>query len=653
MQPIKLTTFGGIVPKVPAALLQGSSATIAQNCDLAYGELRSTNDGDLISTFANDAQAIYTEDGLEFFSWPTDVDAVRSPIAQDPHNRLYYTTGTDFRVTTRDQLQINGGEPAASNRVGVPAPTVAPIVTAVAAADPTTSTFTMQFFYELNGTKFQEQTVPITPVTPGSIWSFVVPSMQVGTPAAAVIGIELIGKDASGTQDFDIFNSSSSFTGTLNNTSDWIATLAQGANASTFTVTLTPSASQGANQETVAIVYTYVNVYNEEGPPSPPVTITHEIGLDLSVTVTADKWSADYVELNEIRIYRTATGSTIASFFFAGSVFPASAGPGPTYVFDDTTKGTNLGEEISSINNFPPTPTMIGIMSLPNGILCARLDNAISFANAFQPWAWNPANELTFPNQIVNALAIGAGLVLSTTAQPYVVSGVTPDAMSASKLNITQAGVSKWSIANVGGQVMYATHEGIMLINGVLGDLSLSEQFFTRELWRSSYQNGFAHMRFAEWDGRLIVYSDNASFIPFMLRFDDNSMSELPQFTAACGFVSPITDGFYYVQGANVLEFNGGTPLTATWQSRETVLQGTGNFGAYAALVVGDWTMTILTDDEDGNLVERYTNQLTTGYTVNKLPAGFRSRRWQLKLQGTGRFREFRLADTVRALALV
>jgi hypothetical protein len=648
--PLKLTQFSGIIPKLPSSLLPQDAATVAQNCDFGYGELRNTNGGNLLTNLSNAAQSLYTEDGLVFFSWPTDVNAARSPIAADPHLRLYYTTGSDFRVTTRDQMSTTGGQPASSYRVGVPRPTVAPVLSAVGAPDPTSgTTFTAQMFYESNGVKYQPQDIPLTNVTPGVTWNFTPTSIEAGTPSTASLQIELIGKDGSNNTTFDLFTQSSSFTGTTTNAADWNLSLTAPASGSVYTMTLAASPQQGANQETVAFVYTYVNLYGEEGPPSDPTLITHQIGLEIDATVKLDTFGSDYCPIASINVYKTPTGSSVASYFYSGSV-PALSG-GPTWVFHDTTTAAQLGEQLLSTGYYPPPPTAIGVMQLPNGILAAWLDNALYFCVAYKPWAWNPAFEVTFPNRIVGAMPMGSGMVLNTTAQPYVVSGTTPDAMTSAPLNITHAGVSKWAIANVNGQVMYASHEGIVMVLGVFGDMTMSDRFFTRDVWKQKYAAGLSKMRFAHWDGRLIVYAADGSFTAFMLRFEETggTMTELPGFQPACHFISPISDGMYYVSGTSIYDFNAGAASTANWQSREVVLPGTVNYGACEVLCTGSWTVTLFSDNEDGVMVQRW-QRTVTGDQRFKPISGYRSRRYQIQFQGTGRLREFRIGESFRTL---
>ena len=65
-------------------------------------------------SLTNTPAGLYTDDGLTFFSWTADVNAVRSPLANDTFNRIYYTGDNGFKVANRLGTRINGGAPSSS-----------------------------------------------------------------------------------------------------------------------------------------------------------------------------------------------------------------------------------------------------------------------------------------------------------------------------------------------------------------------------------------------------------------------------------------------------------------------------------------------------------------------------------------------------------
>ncbi|MFA5630350.1 MAG: hypothetical protein WC997_02460 [Porticoccaceae bacterium] len=647
MAGLKLDIFSGMRPRIPPTLLQPGMATQADNCDFAYGELRSTKGGHLVNTMSNSPKSIYTDDGLVFYTWPVDVDAVRSPIAKDLYNRLYYTGDGGFKVTNRMSAQVNGGVPGSFYLVGVPRPTVAPVLAAqIPIISAVTANRVFTFHYEDTGIKYQETTIVPTFLSNTS-FRFTPPAMAAATPEAAKPVLRMRATAiADGSELFDLYTENSSFTsaGAIYS----LSMSKDAAPASTYSVTLTIGVKE-SDKETRAYVYTYVNTYDEEGPPSAPALVDTSPVVGVTVTVQKDA-IGNHAPIKEIRVYRTPSGSAIADYFYVGSISALAAAPGSTLVFTDNVTGGGLNEPLSSTNYYPPDQALVGLMSLPNGILCAWKGNELHFSEPYKPWAWPPQYIKPLAHTIVGGIANGAGAVITTVAYPYVVSGVSSDAMTATRVNVDQAGVSKWSIAVVDGTVVYATNDGFVVFHGATASLERSHLFFTREVWRARYAAGLSSMRFSVWDGRLIVFSGTGAFTPFMIRLDeaDGALTDLPTFAAASAFVSILSDQCYYSLGNGIYQFNGGDNLPCTWQSREEITVRPVNFGIFQAVATGAWTLSVFADG-----VLRHTAAITEGKHTYRLPSGFEADRWQFRVTGIGAFKELRVATTGRELALL
>lgn len=743
MTTLSIAQFSGIFPRVPDALLPQTAATVAENCDFGYGELRGMKGGALVTSVSNAVKSLYTEDGTTFYTWDVDVDAVRAPMSNDQYRRVYYTTPTDFRVTDSLGTRANGGPPGSSYRVGVPKPTAAP--TFSVSGTPTSLaelSIAAKFHYEYGGVKYQEQDFGLTVVQDKRKWTFTPPtkntgaafgpvdesfiataySMWVGgvdvpayevwdnfpagtrviatdattlkkvadnslmtniyrikddggrihevtalysltrfsylndnasapgnlTPEQAFPVIRLIGTNtATGAAAFDIYSNNSSFSAT----GDWTASLTRNDGAESYTLVL-DSKSAAAATETRAYVYTYVNTYGEEGPPSPAGTLTLINGLAVDVTVARDALVADYAPIKEIRLYRTQYGSDVIEYFYAGSALVLNQ-PGTTFVYHDTTTAAGLNEMLASDEYYPPNPALVGLMSLKNGILAAWKGNELHFSEPYKPWAWPPAYVKIFQHNIVGGVPYGSGLLLTTTTEPVLVSGITPAGMTETGMNVGQAGVSKHSIALVDGFLAYASRDGIVVVQGGQASLTLSQQFFTRDVWRARYGGHLGVMRFSVWDGRLTVYAEDGSFPAFMIRLDEaaGTMTDLPAFQAACSFASEFADGVYYGLGTNLYLFNAGAALATTWQSREMVIPAPVNFGYAKALCSGNWTIDLYAYDEKNDVwVLRHTKALTRSDGF-RLIDGYLAQRYKIRISGSGAyFKDLRLGTTALAL---
>jgi hypothetical protein len=651
MTAANVSTFSGLRPRIPESRLNPGEATIARNCDFAYGELRNTKGGFLLKTLSNTARSIYTGDGVTFFSWTsTNIFARPSPLVNDPHFRLYFTGDGAMKVTDRRTATINGGPPASTYLVGVPRPTTAPALEVGTAApiNSSTATLTFRFHWEYGGVKYQE--AAITPTVEGTnLYQFTPPAKAESTPEQAfpVVHMTAVWID-SGVMIFDVYTGNSAFARQSELYDLDITSIAGGAYQSRLTQTIRESVKQ-----TRAYVYTYVNIYDEEGPPSPPAVIDTAPGMVVAGTVVKDSVGG-YAPIKEIRVY--ATPPTAEADYFMKVVVPALSGAGPFTFSDDSDL---LDTPLESLEYYPPDPNMTGLISLPNGILAGSVGSDLYFSEPYRPWAWPPRYAVSLGASPVGAISHGAGVLVTTRTRPLVISGVSSDSMTASRINVDQAGVSPFAIAVVDGLVVYASNDGLVVVSGATGSLEQGQRFFTREVWRARYGTWLSSMRFAVWDGRLVVYSDTASFTAFMIRFDeaDGTMTELPDFVAGNSFVSQLADQFYYVLSSGLYQFNGGSDQTAVWQSREEVLARPVNFGAAQALVEGSWAFELWAFVQIAGGAHEYqlmhTKTLTTGRTDFRLPSGYKSDRYRFKITGTGRFRELRLAETMAELAAV
>lgn len=126
---IKLTKFSGIAPGIAPRLLADNVAQVAQNLDFESGALvPSTGDTEIFTLQNSSRRSIYKYHTY-WLEWNEEVDAAKGPIPNDSYDRLYFT-GDDYpRVGTAvSMIAGSSGYPAASYRLGVPAPVSAPTV---------------------------------------------------------------------------------------------------------------------------------------------------------------------------------------------------------------------------------------------------------------------------------------------------------------------------------------------------------------------------------------------------------------------------------------------------------------------------------------------------------------------------------------------
>ncbi|CNI87939.1 hypothetical protein [Yersinia intermedia] len=180
MSAIDITTMRGEMPRAVPHLLPEQAATVAKNCHFRHGVITPIMaDVDGVKTFSLKSTTIFRYRDDYWFAWPDIVDAIRSPVAQDKYERVYFTDGKYPKVTSNEiATQGNGNFPAVSFRLGIPAPSNAIEVTAITPPadhgddDPTDDD--TRFYVETYVTGYGEEGPPgpvsqeVTIVYPGS-----------------------------------------------------------------------------------------------------------------------------------------------------------------------------------------------------------------------------------------------------------------------------------------------------------------------------------------------------------------------------------------------------------------------------------------------------------------------------------------------------
>lgn len=160
MTVIRVSGFGGIIPRLGKRLLPDTNAQYALNAQLFSGELRSWQKPKLLQTFSYEPQDVYhyrrRDDGTDhYIPFPRKTDVVKAPIINDAYDRLYWTDGIGMYTTTQDDVE-NGIAPVLT---GVPAPVFAPAIT-VSASGGTSATAETRVYTLILVSKYGEEGPP-------------------------------------------------------------------------------------------------------------------------------------------------------------------------------------------------------------------------------------------------------------------------------------------------------------------------------------------------------------------------------------------------------------------------------------------------------------------------------------------------------------
>lgn len=311
------------------------------------------------------------------------------------------------------------------------------------------------------------------------------------------------------------------------------------------------AASEGAVLATSNIftsyVYTYVNGFGEEGPPSPASRIVI-YPTDGSITVTTNTVDPDS-EYNILtkRIYRAVSAGGVTSFLFVDEI------PLATADYEDDTDIEDLGEELQTVDWDLPPSDGAGVIALPNGVTCMFSKNQLCPSVINRLHAYPVTYRLNFDSDVVAIGSIDTTVVVATETYPYLVLGSDPADMSSAKLEQRQACVSKRSMVTIRSVgVVYASPDGLVAINGAGGLQVITNNWISRKEWQDLNPSsiiGVVH------DDMYFGFYNNGSFGAFlfdpkqggngwtMLNFEDHFVAGV---RVTAGYSDPISDTFYY-----------------------------------------------------------------------------------------------------------
>lgn len=164
----RVARFSGVVPAISPRLVAEQFGQTAENIDFESGVLNPIKDlGSSVHTLQNTTRrSIFYHNDTNWLEWADDdVSVVEGPIADDAYDRIYWT-GEDYpRVgTPASMISGSSGYPAASYRLGVPAPSAAPTLVKSGTADADAIPRDVTYVYTLV-TEYGEEGPPSDPST--------------------------------------------------------------------------------------------------------------------------------------------------------------------------------------------------------------------------------------------------------------------------------------------------------------------------------------------------------------------------------------------------------------------------------------------------------------------------------------------------------
>lgn len=401
------------------------------------------------------------------------------------------------------------------------------------------------------------------------------------------------------------------------------------------------SAAGGAstNNTTVFVVFTYVTDADEESAPSPP---SAQVDCKDDATLTINGFGtlpAGSFGINRIRIYQTQAGSSTTDFFFQQEI-AATATSAPWAL------SGNLGEVMPSTTWLAPPADLHHLTGMWNGMMAGITGRSVRVCEAYVPYAWPAAYEIVAPDVSPVALVTwGEQLLVLTNGRPLLVTGSTPDALSAPPVEFSQACVSDKSAVEVGDGVVWASADGLAYY-GARGAQLLTNGIATRDDWQAlnpATMVGFFHQ------GMYCAFYQDAGSVWRGLMIDPGNPTGL--FFLDFGFASVFRDPYsQQVYGlasdGTIQKFNAGSAKVSSFKTKVFRQQApiTG-FARGEFVGTGQATISLYADG-----VLKATVTANPAETFN-LPGGYYANEFQMEFSTSGDIQGVVMAHSIEELA--
>jgi hypothetical protein len=299
--------------------------------------------------------------------------------------------------------------------------------------------------------------------------------------------------------------------------------------------------------ETRGYVYTLVNGYGQEGPPSVVSNLLDLYDGDACTIAGLDVSAAAAYWITAKRIYRINQGTSGAEYQFVAERPIATA----SYV--DTILDADLGEVLASTEWDGPPAGIAGLIFLPNGGLAGFVDNLLCFSVPNYPHAWPASYQKAVDRDIVSIGAFGTTVVVLTEGQPYLAIGNDPANVVMERMELGFSCLSKRGKIQAGEVVVYPCAEGLAGVGPGASGL-VTEEVIDGDRWIQKYLPSTIHAYY--WQGCYVgFYGGTGGFI-FNLKTKD--LVDL-DFYATAGFYDKTDGTLYLLVDGEIVKFQGGS----------------------------------------------------------------------------------------------
>ncbi|PWI34834.1 hypothetical protein DI392_00705 [Vibrio albus] len=381
-------------------------------------------------------------------------------------------------------------------------------------------------------------------------------------------------------------------------------------------------------------IQTYVTRFGEEGAPGDPSESVVVEKPGSTVTITLAQPGVNTHNITHTRLYRSVTSTTGRKYIMVAELPISQA----TYV--DSERDAS-GASLETYDYDVPDENMQGLCLMANGICAGFAGNGVMFSEAYLPYAWPSDYRDTTEHEIMAIAAIGNSLAVATKGYPYIFDGVTPSAITGTKLPAEQACVSAESLVVISGMAFYASPDGLIALSSD-GATNTTDQLITRDQWQAFNPET---IKATSVEGKYIAQYAGGAFIFDPVSRDFIVISD----SWDCAYNDLETDTLYVVIGSDVYQWrNGSNPLTFEWQSKEFLMPRNSVLNS-ARVQSPEPELVSVEFFADGELVMTVALGDLTDEAF-RLPS-VRASKWQIKVTGTAEVERILVASSMQELS--
>lgn len=363
----------------------------------------------------------------------------------------------------------------------------------------------------------------------------------------------------------------------------------------------------------VAYVYTYIDEWGQESPPSDATDLLYYTsGLKMKVAGLPSTPPVSHARIKKYRLYRSVSSTRGTDYLLVKEIDIAAG----TNEFLDTVKTPDLKEMLDTKDFDKPDEAMQGVVNMAGGISVGFVGNELCFSEPFAPYAWpKKYRKYAVESPIVAIGAVGNSVIVTTQTIPYVATGNHPSSVTLLPLDTPYPCLSKRGMVDTGQGIMYPSYDGLVNVVGISSKVATAE-LMTKDEWdyydpttmnavfyRGQYCGFFTDK--GKRSGALVIQPSEDG-IPLM--------ADTTAFGTAV-YADPRTGELYFVADGSLWQWDSATSYSfVDWQSKEMVMTKPVNFGA--AQIRADFPSTAI-----GPPVEPPTINAASG-TLNNVENG-------------------------------